>query len=164
MLAKMPPSLPVSAGVKRSLPEPLLSVELPQVNSGPVVLVLPLAVRHALLPPPTGAVGRDTDPAGPSTVLSWNGWLNRTVPAASALGADAAIPAVIMLSTSVTDTAHGIIRRTSRETIITRLLFRVARSVLRGGPAWRRRGRRDQAPTWPTGPACQAERAPLTGH
>ena len=44
----------------------------------------------------------------------------------------AAIPAVIMLSTSVTDTAHGIIRRTSRETTITRLLFRVARSVLRG--------------------------------
>jgi hypothetical protein len=42
---------------------------------------------------------------------------------------------VIMLSTSVTDTAHNIIRRTSRETTITRLLFRVARSVLRGGSA-----------------------------
>ena len=67
--------------MKRSLPEPLLSVELPQVNSGPVVLLLPLAVRHAALGG-VGAVGSDTDPAGPSTVLSWNGWLNRTVPAA----------------------------------------------------------------------------------
>ena len=130
-LAKTPPSLPVSDGVKRSVPEPCESVELPQVKSGPVLLLLPLAVRHAALPPLAGAVGSDNEPAGPSTVLSWNGWSNRTVPAARALGADAVIPAVIMLSTSVTDTAHGIIRRTSRETVITRLLFRVARSVLR---------------------------------
>jgi len=88
------------------------------------------ADRHAKLPPPFGAVGSDTDPAGPSTVLSWNGWLNRTVPAASALGA-AAMATVISPITSMTATAHDIIRRTSRALIITRLLFRIAGSVPR---------------------------------
>ena len=67
------------------MPEPCESVELLQLASG-FVVALPAAVRHAALVP-VGAVGSDTEPAGPSTVLSWNGWLNRTVPAASALGA-----------------------------------------------------------------------------
>src|SRR5882724_12227679 len=91
VLANTPPSCPVTAWVRRSLPEPCASVGAPQLASG-FLTALPAAVRHAALPPPTGAVGMDTDPAGPSTVLSLNGWLNRTVPAADAVGADAATP------------------------------------------------------------------------
>lgn len=105
------------------------------------MFLLPEAVRQAKLPPPTGAVGRDTDPAGPSTVLSWKGWLNRTVPpAADAVGAGAAIPAVTVPITSSTTAARDVIRWAIREKTIPRLLFRVASSALQGGAAFRHPG------------------------
>jgi hypothetical protein len=50
-----------------------------QLASG-FLVVLPAADRQTALVPLAGA-GTDTEPAGPSTVLSWNGWLNSTVPA-----------------------------------------------------------------------------------
>ena len=59
-------------------------------------------------------------------MLSWKGWLNRTVPDADAVGADAAMPTVTVPITSITDVARDIIRRASREKTIPRLLFRVA--------------------------------------
>jgi len=95
------------------LPEPCASVGAPQLASG-FLTALPAAVRHAALVP-AGAVGMDTDPAGPSTMLSWNGWLNRTVPAADALGADTAIPMVTVVTTIIMATARDVIRLASRE-------------------------------------------------
>jgi len=95
------------------LPEPCKSVTVGQLASG-LAVALPAAVRHAVLPLTAGAVGRDTDPAVPSTVLSWNGWLNRTMPAASAFGACTATPAVTMLVSSITAAARDTIRRARR--------------------------------------------------
>ena len=145
MLANTPPSSPVSAWVKRSLPEPCVSVGAAQLASG-FLVALPAAVRQAKLLPPAPGAGRDTDPTGPSTVLSWNGWLNRTVPDADALGAGAAaIPTVTIPITSSTAAAGDVIRWAIREKTILRLLFRVASSVLEGGAAFRRRERRGRA-------------------
>ncbi len=141
MLANTPPSSPVTAWVKRSVPEPCVSVGAAQLASG-FLVALPTAVRHAKLLPPAPGAGRDTDPTGPSTVLSWKGWLNKTVPAADALGAGATIPTVTMLITRSTAAAGDTIRRASREKTIPRLLFRVASSALQGGTALRRRERR----------------------
>jgi hypothetical protein len=63
--AKIAPFWPAVLGVSRSFPEPWGSVAVVQLASG-LADALPAAVRHAALVP----VGRDTDPAGPSTVLS----------------------------------------------------------------------------------------------
>jgi hypothetical protein len=90
------------------LPEPCGSVELGQLASG-LAVALPAADRQASLVP-VGDAGIDTEPAGPSTVLSWNGWLNSTVPAADAFGADTAMPAVTPLISSVTARARRSIR------------------------------------------------------
>ncbi len=84
MAAKIAPFWPVVFGVSRSFPEPWASVLVGQLPSG-VPEALPAAVRQASLVPD----GSDTAPAGPSTLLSWNGWLNSTVPAAEAPRADA---------------------------------------------------------------------------
>src|SRR5580700_4620873 len=81
VLAKTPPSWVVVAGVRRSLPEPCASVAVVQLATG-LAVAFPAALRHAALVP-VGAVGRDNEPAVPSTVLSWNGWLNSTVPVAA---------------------------------------------------------------------------------
>ena len=75
-----------------------------QLASG-LAVALPAADRQAALVP-VGAAGIDTEPAGPSTVLSWNGWLNSTVPAAKALGADTVTPTAIALINSVTARAR----------------------------------------------------------
>src|SRR5258708_25424376 len=82
--ANTPPSRDVAADVKRSLPEPCGSVEVLQLASG-FLVALPAADRQAELVP-AGAAGIDAVPAGPSTVLSWNGWLNSTVPPAALAG------------------------------------------------------------------------------
>jgi hypothetical protein len=100
VLLKMPPSWVVVAEVRRSVPEPCVSDVVGQLASG-LAVALPAAVRQAELVT-VGDAGIDTDPAGPSTVLSWNGWLNSTVPAAAALGAGATIPTVTALITSST--------------------------------------------------------------
>ena len=63
------------------MPEPWVSFGDGQLASG-LAVELPDAVRQAEFVTPLGAVGTDTEPAGPSTVLSLNGWLNSTVPAA----------------------------------------------------------------------------------
>src|ERR1700733_9975000 len=81
VLAKTPPSWVCELAVRRSLPEPCASVPVGQLASG-LAVALPAAVRQATLVP-VGDVGRDNEPAAPSTVLSWNGWLNSTVPAAA---------------------------------------------------------------------------------
>ena len=120
-----------------------MSVASPQLASG-FLMALPAADRQAVLVP-VGAVGIDTDPAGPSTVLSWNGWLNSTVPAAKALGADTAVATAAVLITSMTATARDTIRSTRREKGIHRLLLRVASLALRRAAAFRRRGRGGQA-------------------
>ena len=137
MLLNAPPSSPVKAWVKRSVPRPCESVGALQVNRGPVLFLLPEAVRQAKLLPPALAVGRDTDPTGPSTVLSWNGWLNRTVPAADARGACTAIPMVTKPITSITATAGDTVRLASGQRTILRLLSRVASLVLKGAVAFR---------------------------
>jgi hypothetical protein len=95
------------------LPEPCASVKVGQLASG-LAVALPAAVRHAVLPLAAGAVGSASDPAGPSRVLSWNGWLNSTVPAADAFGADTVIPTAPTLITSVTAIARATVRWASR--------------------------------------------------
>jgi hypothetical protein len=128
VLLNAPPSSPVTAWVKRSLPEPCASVGALQLASG-FLVALPAAVRHAKLLPPAPGAGRDTDPVEPSTVSSWNGWLNRTVPAASALGADTVVPTVTALITSITAAARDTIRLASGEKTIPCLLSGLSRSV-----------------------------------
>src|ERR1700683_4881802 len=111
--------------VSRSLPAPCASVAVGQVASG-LAVALPAAVRHAVLPLAAGAVGSDTDPAVPSTVLSWNVWLNSTVPAAArARGADNVVPTATALIRSVAAVARATIRRVRRRAI-SRLLFRLS--------------------------------------
>jgi len=124
VLAKMPPSWVVRLGVSRSFPEPCASVAVGQLASG-LAVVLPAALRQATLVP-VGAVGIDTEPAGPSTVLSWNGWLNSTVPAAKASGADTVIPTATVLISSSTAVVRDTARRASREKAIPRLLLKLS--------------------------------------
>src|ERR1700722_8713039 len=133
VLANTPPSSPVTAWVKRSLPEPCVSVGKLHVASG-FLVALPAAVRQAKLAPPAPGVGRETDPAGPSTVLSWKGWLNRTVPAADALGAGAAIATLTVPMTSSTAVAREVIRWAIREKTIPRPRVQVASSAAGGPP------------------------------
>src|ERR1700733_15608958 len=99
VLAKTPPSWVNAFDVSRSLPEPCGSVGVVQLARG-LAVALPAGERQAALVP-VGAAGSDTEPAGPSTVLSWNGWLNNTVPAAKALGGDTVVatPATLIKST-----------------------------------------------------------------
>src|ERR1700691_4510783 len=108
-LAKTAPTLPPVSGVRRSVPEPCVAVAVGQLASG-LAVALPAAVRHAALVP-LCAAGNETEPAGPSTVLSWNGWLNSTVPDAKALGADAAIPTATELTNNVMAAARATVRR-----------------------------------------------------
>jgi len=126
VLAKTPPSWVVVACVSRSLPEPCASVAVGQVANG-LAVALPAADRQAVLIPVAGEVGSDTDPAEPSTVLSWNDWLNRTVPAASAFGACTITPTVTTLIIRVTAAARATIRRARGEKGICRLLFTAVR-------------------------------------
>src|SRR5580700_10282037 len=105
VLAKIAPTFPPVSGVRRSLPEPCASVAVGQLASG-LAVGLPAAVRQAALAP----VGSDTDPAGPSTVLSWNGWLNNTVPAAKAFGAATVIAAVAPVTSSAATVTRDTIR------------------------------------------------------
>ena len=93
-----------------------------QLASG-FLMALPAADRQATLAL-VGVAGSDTDPAGPSTVLSWNGWLNSTVPDAKALGADAAIPTATALISSVVAATRDTGRRAERGKAIPRLLSR----------------------------------------
>ena len=109
MLAKTPPSRPVPLDVRRSLPEPCASVAVVQLASG-LAVAFPAADRQATLVL-VGVAGKATEPAGPSTVLSWNGWLNSTVPDAKALGADTAIPNPTELTSSVIAAARATICR-----------------------------------------------------
>src|SRR5450432_35752 len=100
VVANTPPSRLVTFEVRRSFPEPCASVEVLQLASG-FLTAFPAADRQTELVP-DGDVGTDTEPAGPSTVLSWNGWLNSVVPAASALGAAAVILTAAALISSST--------------------------------------------------------------
>src|SRR3984885_12950651 len=109
VLAKIPPSRPAPLDVRRSLPEPCASVGAAQLASGFAVL-LPAADRQATLVL-VGVAGTETHPAGPSTVLSWNGWLNSTVPDAKALGAATVIPTVAALINATTAAARDTTRR-----------------------------------------------------
>jgi len=78
----MPPTLPPESGVSLSVPEPWLSFGDGQLASG-FAVELPEAVRQAEFAAPLAVeLGTDTEPAGPSTVLSLNGWLKSTVPEA----------------------------------------------------------------------------------
>src|SRR3984885_12481128 len=112
VLANTPPSWVNALDVNRSLPEPCGSVVVVQLASG-LATALPAADRQATLVL-VGVAGIDTEPAGPSTVLSWNGWLNSTVPAARALGAIAAVPATAALISSVAAATRDTTRRASR--------------------------------------------------
>src|ERR1700733_9228842 len=109
VLAKIPPSRPAPLDVRRSLPEPCASVAVAQLANG-LAAALPAADRQATLVL-VGVAGNETEPAEPSTVLSWNGWLNSTVPDANALGADAAIPIPAELTSSVIAAARATIGR-----------------------------------------------------
>ena len=82
---------------------------LGQLASG-LAVALPAAERQAALVP-LGAAGSDTEPAAPSTVLSWNGWLNSTVPDAKALGAATVIPTAVTLINSTIAAARDTARR-----------------------------------------------------
>src|ERR1700722_430293 len=112
VLAKIPPSRPVPADVSRSLPEPCASFAVVQLASG-LAELFPAADRQTTLVL-VGVAGIDTDPAGPSTVLSWNGWLKSTVPAARALGAIAAVPAGAALISNAAAATRDPTRRASR--------------------------------------------------
>src|SRR5689334_1522362 len=120
VLAKIPPSRLVLALVKRSLPEPWLSAELEQLASG-FLVEFPDAVRHAELVP-VGAVGTVTEPAEPSTVRSWNGWLNSTVPAAWASGAATVNGTTMALASSSTAVTRARARRAAARKARPRLL------------------------------------------
>src|SRR5579872_5677416 len=109
VLAKTPPSWVVVLGVRRSLPEPWASVAVEQLASG-LAVAWPAAVRQAELVP-VGDAGRDNEPAVPSTVLSWNGWSNSTVPVAAFAASSVGTPAAIRSAptNSVIARAQGMI-------------------------------------------------------
>src|SRR5579859_8132809 len=117
VLANTPPSWVVALDVRRSSPEPCGSVVVGELASG-LAVALPAADRQAALVP-VGDLGIDTEPASPSTVLSLNGWLNNTVPAAKALGGHTVISTPVALINSAIAAA----RDTARwRTVISRLL------------------------------------------
>src|SRR5580658_8723344 len=124
-LAKTAPTLPPVSGVRRSVPEPCASVAVGQLASG-LAVALPAAVRQAALVPDCTA-GSATEPTGPSTVLSWNAWLNSSVPAAEAPGTYSVSATAVPLMSSTAAVAHDAIRRDDRGKAILYLIAQVGR-------------------------------------
>ena len=109
VLAKTPPSWPVAAEVRRSLPEPCASVEVVQLASG-FLVALPAADRQAKLA--TGRCGGERHRSGRAVYgVVVERLVEQHRPRREALGADTVTSTATALISSVAATARDTMRR-----------------------------------------------------